>query len=110
MQLRLHVGNPREPVRNEDPVDQKNKGNRNSSLPQFSGGVTGTGKLNHWCSMAPEQTGCMNRSVDARSDFYSLGVTLYGMLTDALPFADADRLSYLKERMIRMGGVVPHRC
>jgi PAS domain S-box-containing protein len=45
--------------------------------------------------MAPEQTGCMNRSVDARSDFYSLGVTLYRMLTDALPFAAADPLEWV---------------
>src|SRR5580692_5374326 len=27
--------------------------------------------------MAPEQTGRMNRSIDARSDLYSLGITLY---------------------------------
>jgi PAS domain S-box-containing protein len=36
--------------------------------------------------MAPEQTGRMNRSVDSRSDLYSLGVTLYEMLTGSLPF------------------------
>jgi len=35
--------------------------------------------------MAPEQTGRMNRSTDARSDLYSLGVTLYQMLTGGLP-------------------------
>jgi predicted ATPase len=45
--------------------------------------------------MAPEQTGRMNRSVDARSDLYSLGVTLYQMLTGALPFSAADPLEWV---------------
>jgi len=36
--------------------------------------------------MAPEQTGRMNRTIDARSDLYALGVTLYQMLTGSLPF------------------------
>ena len=41
--------------------------------------------------MSPEQTGRMNRSMDTRrSDLYSLGVTLYQMLTGVLPFAAAD--------------------
>src|ERR1700688_933010 len=42
--------------------------------------------------MSPEQTGRMNRSIDARSDLYSSGVTLYQMLTGRLPFAAADPL------------------
>ncbi|MDB6009129.1 MAG: histidine kinase [Gammaproteobacteria bacterium] len=45
--------------------------------------------------MAPEQTGRMNRSIDARSDLYSLGVTLYEMVTGVLPFTAADPLEWV---------------
>ncbi|MBO4220836.1 AAA family ATPase [Bradyrhizobium neotropicale] len=45
--------------------------------------------------MAPEQTGRMNRSIDARSDLYSLGVTLYQMLTGVLPFTAADPMEWV---------------
>jgi PAS domain S-box-containing protein len=45
--------------------------------------------------MAPEQTGRMNRSMDARSDLYSLGVTLYEMFTGTLPFAAAAPLEWV---------------
>ncbi len=45
--------------------------------------------------MAPEQTGRMNRSVDSRSDLYALGVTLYQMLTGALPFSAADPMEWV---------------
>ncbi|MGB3640116.1 MAG: AAA family ATPase [Rivularia sp. (in: cyanobacteria)] len=36
--------------------------------------------------ISPEQTGRMNRGIDYRSDFYSLGVTFYKLLTGELPF------------------------
>jgi PAS domain S-box-containing protein len=45
--------------------------------------------------MAPEQTGRMNRSIDARSDLYSLGVTFYEMLTGTLPFTATDPMEWV---------------
>lgn len=45
--------------------------------------------------MAPEQTGRMNRSVDSRSDLYSLGVTLYQMLIGSLPFSASDPIEWV---------------
>jgi PAS domain S-box-containing protein len=45
--------------------------------------------------MAPEQTGRMNRSVDSRSDLYSLGVAFYEMLTGRLPFTAADPMEWV---------------
>ncbi|WPB77145.1 ATP-binding sensor histidine kinase [Archangium violaceum] len=44
--------------------------------------------------MSPEQTGRMNRAVDYRTDFYSLGVTFYELLTGALPFQARDVLGW----------------
>jgi PAS domain S-box-containing protein len=45
--------------------------------------------------MAPEQTGRVNRSIDSRSDLYSLGVTLYEMLTGSLPFTASDPMEWV---------------
>lgn len=45
--------------------------------------------------MAPEQTGRVNRSIDSRSDLYSLGVTFYEMLTGGLPFTGADPMEWV---------------
>jgi PAS domain S-box-containing protein len=50
------------------------------------------GTLSH---MAPEQTGRMNRSIDSRSDLYSLGVTLYQALTGRLPFTATDPMEWV---------------
>jgi PAS domain S-box-containing protein len=51
--------------------------------------------------MAPEQTGRMNRSVDSRSDLYSLGVTLYQLLTGVLPFSAQDPMDWVHSHIAR---------
>ncbi|MCW5314457.1 AAA family ATPase [Nostoc sp. KVJ3] len=61
----------------------------NKENPQFNNPNCVEGTLAY---MSPEQTGRMNRILDYRTDFYSLGVTLYEMLTDKIPFFSQDPL------------------
>ncbi|MEG3959303.1 AAA family ATPase [Microcoleus sp. herbarium2] len=45
--------------------------------------------------LSPEQTGRMNRGLDYRTDFYSLGVTFYQLLTGKLPFQSSDPMELI---------------
>ncbi|WP_299443012.1 AAA family ATPase [uncultured Rhodospira sp.] len=50
------------------------------------------GSLPH---VSPERTGRMNRSVDSRSDLYSLGVILFQLFVGRLPFTANDPLEWV---------------
>jgi serine/threonine protein kinase len=57
--------------------------------------------------VSPEQTGRMNRLLDYRTDFYSLGVTFYELLTGQLPFATTDILELVHCHLAK-SPVPPH--
>ncbi|MEH2084698.1 MAG: AAA family ATPase [Nostoc sp.] len=61
----------------------------NRSNPTFTSPHVLEGTLAY---LSPEQTGRMNRLLDYRTDFYSLGVTFYQLLTGKEPFATRDIL------------------
>ncbi len=45
--------------------------------------------------ISPEQTGRMNRSLDYRTDFYSLGASLYALLSGQVPFQTRDSMEVI---------------
>ena len=51
--------------------------------------------------MSPEQTGRMNRLPDHRSDFYSLGVVLYELITGVHPYPSDDLLELVHWHIAR---------
>jgi len=52
--------------------------------------------------MSPEQTGRMNRSMDYRTDLYSLGITLYEMVTGHPPFTTKDPMELVHSHIARL--------
>jgi predicted ATPase/signal transduction histidine kinase/tRNA A-37 threonylcarbamoyl transferase component Bud32 len=52
--------------------------------------------------MSPEQTARMNRGVDYRSDFYSLGVTFFELLTGKLPFFSDDVMELVHSHLAKI--------
>jgi serine/threonine protein kinase len=58
--------------------------------------------------LSPEQTGRMNRSLDYRTDLYSLGATFYQLLTQRLPFETTDALELVHCHLARQP-IPPHQ-
>ncbi|MBI5814202.1 MAG: serine/threonine-protein kinase PknK [Nitrospinae bacterium] len=52
--------------------------------------------------ISPERTGRMNRPVDYRSDYYSLGVTIYELLFGEQPFRTGDLMEMIHMHMAVM--------
>lgn len=56
--------------------------------------------------ISPEQTGRMNRGIDYRTDFYSLGVTFFELLTGKLPFDTRDPMELVHSHLAKMPTVL----
>ncbi|UGQ48760.1 EAL domain-containing protein [Massilia endophytica] len=52
-------------------------------------------RIGDWAYISPEHTGRMSRAIDYRADYYSLGITLYRMLTGRLPCQGNDPLEWM---------------
>ena len=64
--------------------------------------ISSPGKLEGTLAyMSPEQTGRMNRAVDYRSDYYSLGITIYELLTGKPPFVSQDPMELVHSHIAR---------
>ncbi len=57
--------------------------------------------------ISPEQTGRMNRLIDYRTDFYSLGATLYHLLMGTPPFESDDPLELIHAHIAKIP-IAPH--
>lgn len=58
--------------------------------------------------ISPEQTGRMNRAIDYRTDFYSLGITFYELLTGQLPFTTDDPVELVHSHIAKQP-IPPHQ-
>src|SRR5919199_1911168 len=73
--------------------------------PSFSNPTVLEGTLAY---ISPEQTGRMNRMLDYRTDFYSLGVSFYELLVGQLPFVTDDLLELVHCHIAKQP-VPPHQ-
>lgn len=70
---------------------------KQNSFVNFNSSIEGT-----LAYISPEQTGRMNRDVDYRTDFYSLGVTFYQLFTGVLPFLYSDPLELIHAHIAKI--------
>ena len=75
-------------------IDNPSFGGRDEAIANPSKDLK-TIQISALAYMAPEQTGRMNRSIDYRTDFYSLGITFYEILTGQLPYQTHDSLELI---------------
>lgn len=70
----------------------KNKVDINHTIEKLDG---------HISFISPEQTGRVNREVDFRSDFYSLGIIFYYLLTSRVPFEAEDTIGVIHQHITK---------
>ncbi|MDY6993118.1 MAG: AAA family ATPase, partial [Pseudomonadota bacterium] len=77
-------------------------------LPQETPALKSLAKLEGTLAyISPEQTGRIQRIIDYRTDFYALGVTLYELMTQRLPFETQDSLELIHCHLAKQP-LLPH--